>query len=174
MQLTTAQKQALKADIIAASDPECQALEANPTNSDLAFAVKDLYNLTASPDYWVWKTSLTKHDAVSQTSVDSTTFSFTQLISRTVQEQFGWQELWNSTLSCNPSLPNVRQGFADVFSGAQAGPVAQRTHLLAMARRKASRVEKLLAIGAGTTASPSTMGYEGPLSFQDVLDAMQA
>lgn len=175
MPLTTAQKQTLKADIIAASDPACQALEAAPTNSDLAFAVAALYNLTASPDYWAWKTSLTKHEAVSATSVDGTTFSFPQLIARTVQEQFGWQELWNSTLSCNPSLPNVRQGFADVFSGAQAGPTAQRTHLLAMARRKASRVEKLLkSAGDGSTSTPATMGYEGPLSFQDVLDAMQA
>lgn len=174
MPLTLAQKQALKADIIAASDPECVALEASPTNSDLAFAVAALYNLAASPDYWAWKTQLTKHAAVSETSVDATTFSFTQLISRTVQEQFGWQELWNSTLSCNPSLPNVRQGFADVFSGAQAGPVAQRAHLLAMARRKATRVEKLLATGTGSTASPATMGFEGPLTFQNVLDAMQS
>lgn len=174
MQLTTAQKQALKADIIAASDPECQALEASPANSDLAFAVAALYNLTASPDHWVWKTKLTKHEAVSETSVDATTFNFPQLIARTVQEQFGWQELWNSTLSCNPSLPNVRQGFADVFSGAQAGPTAQRTHLLAMARRKATRVEKLLATGTGSTASPATMGAEGPLTFQNVLDAMQS
>lgn len=174
MPLTLAQKQALKADIIAASDPECVALEASPTNSDLAFAVKDLYNAAASPDYWVWRTSLTKHAVTSETSVDATTFSFPQLIARTVQEQFGWQELWNSTLSCNPSLPNVRQGFADVFSGAQAGPTAQRAHLLAMARRKATRVEKLLASGSGTTATPSVMGYEVPLSFQDVLDAMQS
>ena len=172
MQLTLTQKQALKADIIAASDPACVAMEASPTNSDLAFAVKDLYNLAASPDYWVWKTNLSKHEATSETSLDATTFSFSQLIARTLQEQFGWQEIWNSTLSCNPSLPNVRQGFADVFSGAQAGPTAQRAHLLAMARRLASRVEKLLATGAGTTAAPSTMGSEGPLSFQDVLDAM--
>ena len=174
MQLTTAQKQAFKADIIAAADAECVALEASPTNSDLAFAVAALYNLIASPDFWVWKTSLTKHAAISETSVDATTFSFPQLIARTVQEQFGWQELWNSTLTCNPSLPNVRQGFADVFSGAQAGPVAQRAHMLAMARRKASRVEKLLATGTGSTASPATMGAEGPLGFQDVLDAMQS
>ena len=174
MPLTLAQKQTLKADIIAASDAACVALEAAPTNSDLAFAVKDLYNATASPDYWVWKSRLGKHETVSETSVDATTFSFSQLIARTPQEQFGWQELWNSTLTCNPSQANVRQGFADVFSGAQAGPVAQRTHLLAMARRKATRVEKLLATGAGTTAAPSVMGYEGPLSFQDVLDAMQS
>jgi hypothetical protein len=174
MPLTLAQKQTLKADIIAATDQACVDLEATPTNSDFAFAVAVLYNLTASPDYWVWKSSLSKHSVVSEASVDATTFSFSQLIARTVQEQFGWQELWNSTLTCNPSQTNVRQGFADVFSGAQAGPVAQRTHLLAMARRKATRVEKLLATGTGSTASPAVMGYEGPLSFQDVLDAMQS
>jgi hypothetical protein len=174
MQLTTAQKQTLNADIIAAADADCAALEASPDNSDLAFAVASLYNQPAAVDHWVWTTSLTKHAAVSETSVDATTFSFTQLIARTVQEQFGWQELWNSTLSCNPSLPNVRQGFADVFSGAQAGPLAQRTHLLAMARRKATRVEKLLATGTGSTAVPAVMGSEGPLTFQNVLDAMDS
>ena len=172
MPLTTAQKQTLKADIVAATDTECVALEASPTSSDLAFAVAALYNLPAAVDHWVWKTSLTKHAAVSETSVDGTTFSFTQLIARTVNEQFGWQEMWNSTLSCNPSLPNVRQGFADVFSGAQAGPTAQRAHLLAMARRLATRVEKLLATGTGSTGTPAVMGYEGPLSYQDVIDAM--
>lgn len=174
MPLTTVQEQALKADIIAAADAECVALEASPGNSDFAFAVAALYNAVASPDHWVWKTSLAKHQVTSETSVDNTTFSFPQLIARTPQEQFGWQELWNSTLSCNPSLPNVRQGFADVFSGAQAGPTAQRAHLLAMARRKASRVEKLLAAGTGSTASPATLGYEGPLRGQDVLEAMDA
>lgn len=173
MPLTQAQKTALKNDIIAASDPDCVALEASPTNSDFAFSVAALYNAPAAIDHWAWKTQLTKHQVVSEASVDGTTFSFTQLISRTPQEQFGWQELWNSTLTCNPSLANVRQGFADVFSGAQAGPVAQRTHLLAMARRKSSRVEKLLATGTGSTGSPATMGYEGPLGFQDILDAMQ-
>lgn len=165
--LTTDQQTALRNDVLA--DPVLSVL---PPNSDSAFEIARVYNLTATPDFWVWKTALTKQEVVSQTSVDNTTFSFPQLIARTVQEQFGWQELWNSTLTCNPSLPNVRQGFADVFSGAQAGPTAQRTHMLAMARRKASRVEKLLAAGTGSTASPATMGYEGPIGFQEVKDAM--
>ena len=107
----------------------------------------------------------------SATSVDGTTFSFPQLIARTVQEQFGWRELFNGSESCNPSLPNVRQGFADVFSGAQAGPTAQRTHLLAVSRRLATRFEQVFASGTGSTASPATMAVEGPVSYQDIEQA---
>lgn len=173
MQLTLSQEQALKADIIAASDPACVALEASPTNSDLAFAVKDLYNATASPDYWVWRTSVSKKEIVEQTSIDATTFTWAGngFITRSAGELECWNQLFNSTLTCNPSLPNVRQAFQDVFSGT-GNAAANRTHLLACGRRKASRVEKLLATGDGSTGTPATMGAEGPLSFQDVLDAM--
>jgi hypothetical protein len=166
MALTTAQKTTVKADI-----EGDVVLNAFPNNSDGAFAIAALYNATASPDHWVWRTLVSKNEMTSSTSGDGTTFSFPQLIARTVQEQFGWRELFNGTESCNPSLPNVRQGFADVFSGAQAGPTAQRAHLLAMARRKATRIEKLLATGTGSTASPATMGFEGAVSFQDIQDA---
>lgn len=175
MQLTTAQKQALKADIIAATDPECVALEASPTNSDLAFAVAALYNLTASPDFWVWRTSVSKKEIVEQASVDATTFTWAGngFITRSAGELECWNQLFNSTLSCNPSLPNVRQAFQDIFSGT-GNAAANRTHLLAAGRRKATRVEDLLATGTGSTASPATMGSEGPLTFQNVLDAMQS
>lgn len=165
MELTDAQVVTLKADILA--DP---VLAAEPMNSDGAFAIAAAYNLEATPltPFWVWRTLVTKNEMTSNTSDVATTFSFPQLIARTVQEQFGWRELFNGSDSCNPSLPNVRQGFADVFSGAQAGPVAQRAHLLAISRRKATRIEKLLATGTGSTTSPGTMGFEGPVSYQQI------
>lgn len=175
MQLTTVQKQTLKADIIAAVDQVCADLEANPTNSDLAFAVAALYNAVASPDYWAWRTSVSKKEIVEQTSIGGTTFTWAGngFITRTAGEIDCWNQLFNSTLNCNPSLPNVRQAFVDIFSGT-GNAAANRTHLLNCGRRKASRVEKLLATGAGTTGSPSTMGSEGTLTFQDILDAMQS
>lgn len=180
MQLTTAQQQALKADIIAASDPACQALEADPTSSDLAVAVAALYNLNASPDYWVWRTSVAKHELVNTTSIDvdgTTPRNFIWIgngfITRSAGEQAAWRELFNGTDSTNTSLSNVRQAFTDIFSGT-GNAASNRTHLANVARRKASRIEKLLATGAGTAASPSTMGSEGPLSYPDVLEAMKS
>jgi hypothetical protein len=166
MALTTEQKTAVKADI-----EGDVVLNAFPNNSDGAFAIAAIYNTLASPDTWGWRTYVSKNEITSSAGPEGTTFSFPQLIARTAGEQFGWRELFNGTESCNPSLPNVRQGFADVFSGAQAGPTAQRTHLLAVARRKLTRLEKLLASGTGSTGSPATMTFEGQVGYQDIQDA---
>lgn len=164
MSLSPEQLLAIKTDILANPD-----LSSQPANTDGDFEIARLYNLPASPDFWVWKTKLLKHDATDSTSPDATTFSWPAYISRSQGERDGWREIWNSTLSVNPSLANVRQAFADIFSGAAGA--ANRTHLNAMARRSASRIEKLLATGTGTTASPATMGYEGPISYREIQTA---
>jgi hypothetical protein len=166
MALTTAQLQALKADI--AADP---ALKDLPRNSDSAFAIADAYNLPANPDFWVWKTTLRKIDVVSETGPDGTVFSWSSYIARSAAEQNAWAQNWNSTLTVNPSLPQVRAAFADIFSGSNNNAPATRTHLLAMARRKATRAEKLFATGTGTAATPATLTFEGALRFSDVEQA---
>jgi hypothetical protein len=84
--------------------------------------------------------------------------------------------MFNGTYTCNPALVNVRQGFADIFSGGTG--VAQRAHLLGICRRKASRVEKLFAVlsaappttsgNLGSVTSVATMLFEGPVSPTDV------
>lgn len=182
MPLTLQQKQALKADIIAATDPECVALEADPTNSDKAFAVAALYNLTASPDYWVWRTRVTKDEITNQTSQDGTNFTWAGngYITRSAGEQSCWQQIFNGSNSVNPSLANVRQAFTDIFSGT-GNAASNRTHLLVVARRKATRLEKLFAIDTpgsggtrGTTADPDTLVVEGAISYDDVLQAMKS
>lgn len=167
MSLTPAQLQTLKADIAADS-----VLNAFPNNDDGAFAIAAAYNLAASPDYWVWKTSVTKSELVNSTSVDATTFNWTGngFIGRTVGELTAWQEMFNGSGAVNPSLPNVRQAFADIFSGT-GNATANRTHLLAVARRKATRIEKLFATGSGTTATPSILAFDGNINFIDVSQA---
>ena len=165
MALTTQQLATIKADILA--DP---VLSAQPANTDGDFEIARLYDLPASPDFWVYKTRLSKHEVTSEASVDGTTFAWTGtgFITRSQGERDAWRELWNSTLTVDPSQANVRQAFADIFSGATAPAPANRTHLSACARRKASRIEKLLASGTGTTGSPATMGFEGPISYRDI------
>lgn len=162
--LTPQQQTALKAHIDASPD-----LSVFPNNADGNFAIADLLNLDAAPDWWVWRTRLEKHTVTDETSPEATTFSWPALGARSASEQFIWRELWNSTLSCNPSLPQVRQGFADVFSGGTGATM--RTHMLAMARRKATRVEKVLSSGTGTAAAPATLTFEGQISYQDVEEA---
>lgn len=163
MSLTPAQNATLKADIIADG-----TLNAQPMNSDGAFAIAAAYNLQAAPDFWVWRTSVTKSEIVQKTSQDSTVFAWTGtgFITRSVGEQAAWRELFENG-ACNPSLPNTRQAFQDIFSGGTAPAPANRTHLLAVARRKATRIEKLFATGTGSTASPAAMVIEGSISYQD-------
>jgi hypothetical protein len=165
MALTTAQLQALQAEIEA--DP---ALDNQPMTPDGHVAVAAALNLSASPDFWVWRTSVSKAEYTQFTSVDGTTFNWTGagFITRSQGERDAWHELFNSNEACNPSLANVRQAFQDIFSGGTAPAPANRTHLATVSRRKATRAEKLLATGTGSTASPAVMGFEGDLSGDDV------
>lgn len=168
--LTLSQFTTLKNDILA--DP---VLSTFPHNSDGAFAVADLYALNAVPDFWVWRTDVTKEELTNSTSVDGTTFSWTGagFIARSQGERDAWRELFNIKGMVNAALPQVRNAFLDIFSGATAPAPANRAHLATIARRMANRAEKLFATGAGSTASPATMSFEGRLSYQEVLTAME-
>ena len=165
MILTFAQLTILKTDIVA--DP---AFALIPMTPDGAFEIAAVYNLNAVPDFWVWRTSITESECVNTTSVDATTWSWPQYIARSQAERDGWTALFRTGV-VSPAQPNVRQAVADIFSGAGAAPVAQRTHLLTISRRKATRAEKLFASGTGSMAAPATMGPEGILSYTDVQTA---
>ena len=162
MQLSTAQLQALKTWVIANASGVFDQATANTLNA------------IASPDFWVWRTSVTKAECVQTASVDGTTFNWVGngFITRSVGEQTAWRELFNHTESVNPSLANVRQAFADIFSGT-GNAAANRTHLLTIARRKATLGEKTLGNGTGSTANPATMGSgaEGEVTLQNLVDA---
>ena len=168
MALTAAQQAALKADILADA-----TLNAYPDNSDGAFAIAAAYSEPASPDFWVWRTAVTREDITDKASVDGTTWSWPSFIARSGGEQAGWSEILAGG-TVNASLPNVRQAFADIFSGGASSAPQQRAHLLAVARRLATRAEKLFATGTGSTGSPGTMTLEGNLSYQDVLEARRS
>lgn len=156
MALTTAQLLTLKADI--AADP---VLSAFPNNSDGAFEIAAAYNQVFIPAFRVWKTDVPTKDA-------KKAMVWTEYIGRSVGERDAWQfMLSNGTI--NAADTNVRQGIADIFSG--PGGATTRANLTAIAKRDATRAEKLFATGTGTELSPATMVFEGNLSYQDVQDA---
>jgi hypothetical protein len=170
MALTSAQLSTVKADILANAD-----LNVFPNNSDGNFAIAALYNRPASPVFWVWRTQVTKSELVNNTSLDAdgvTTRTFnwtgTGFITRSQGERDAFNALFNGTNSVNPSLPQVRQAFLDIFSGATAPAPSNRTHLGNISRRESSRIEKLFATGTGSAASPATMGFEGSVTYQDI------
>jgi hypothetical protein len=157
MALTTAQLQALKAAINADG-----ALAALPHNDDAAFTIAAAFNALASPAFIVWRTNIPTKD---------------------VRKVVVWTEMngiaqvplmnWYSGILANgivdASDANVRQGIADIFAG--PGAAATRTALVAMAKRSATRAEKLFATGTGSDGSPAVMVFEGNLSYQDVVSA---
>jgi hypothetical protein len=68
----------------------------------------------------------------------------------------------------DPSRSDVRSYWANTFSGALGGQgQATRDALEALWRRLASRAEKALATGTGSTATPASLGFEGAISIAD-------
>jgi hypothetical protein len=167
--LTPAQSSALKAAIQA--DPTLNAL---PNEPDSNAAIADAFNAEAAPAFWVLRSSVREAEYTAQPSVDGTVWSWPAYIARSQGERDAWGRMFAATGTVNPSLPNVQQAFADIFSGTAAAPVAQRAHLTACSRRKATRIEKLYATGTGSAATPATMGREGPIGYEDVEAARKS
>lgn len=152
MAFTQEQKDIIKADILA--NPDLSAL---PETGDGSDAIANLYNLPASPDYIVWRTNVPVEEIMSNG------FVWTAVDSLTVGKARIWD--WMTRVGfVNPSKSNVRQGIADCFGAASAMVAGILPHC----KRKATRLEKLLATGAGTDASPSIMSFEGTVSYWDI------
>jgi hypothetical protein len=165
MALTAAQLDLLATDI--AADPTLSSL---PHNADSATVVCAAYNQPDVPAFWVWRTSLPEQDIYEATTVDGTVWDWTTYIQQTVQERDAWACMFHPGV-INPSLPQTRAGYTKIFSGSGALVVAQRTHLLTLSRRQATRAEALFATGAGTTAAPALLTFEGLLTESEVEQA---
>lgn len=126
-------------------------------------------NVTAAPDFFVTKTSLSRHDILTATSGEGTTFAWAggAYITRAQGERDAFREMFNSTGTVNPTLASITAAFADIFSG--AGGAGNRTHIAAISKRKATRAEKALATtpGTGLLASPATLTFDGSVSTEE-------
>jgi len=156
--LTPAQLQTLKADIAASE------FSSYPNDANANFEIAAAYNLTASPDFIVWKTAIPT-SAVKQAVV------WTEYIARSQGERDAFV-LMTADGSVNASDANIRQGFLDIFSG--PGGATTRTNLTAISKRKATRAEKVFASGTGSDPAPASLTFEGSLSFQDVEEARRS
>ncbi len=163
MFLTTAQIAIVKANILATP-----VYEAFAKTGDGAQAIADLYNAPVAPVWNVWKTSVSEQDIVSTPSPLGTLFSWTAYINRSEGERAAWGRLFAMGGMVNPSLPNIQTAINDIFSGAGQIPVDQRAHIFSCFKRTATVLEKLLSTGVGSVASPATMGFWGPVTYQDI------
>lgn len=174
--LTPAQLATLKSHINASND-----LNVYPNNSDGNFAIAALLNLSASPDYFVWRSSVTRQDVYNSVGDGSSSWNWSTYKAQSVTEQNAWTQMFMGD-QCNFGQLNNRVGVQTIFTGS-APQNAQRDHVLSVGRRKATRLEKLLAIAVvsppantgnntgtarGSTTNPDVLGYEGSVDFNDV------
>lgn len=159
--LSPAQKVTLKAHVLANQDTATLYTDGNLTG------LADALNATASPSFWVWRTNVTRSELYHGTSPDGTTWNWTTYKAQSQTEQGAWVQMFMGD-QANCALPNLRAGIAAIFTGS-AQQNAQRDHCLATCRRLASRIEKLLATGTGSSVSPATMTFEGTLFYGELI-----
>lgn len=163
-QLTLTQIQALKTACIA-DVAVCKPLHdaaANGTGSDEALAA---YFNADTVTFVVWRTNVTRAEIYHRTSADGTTWNWTTYKNQSIAEQNAWVQMFMGD-QADFSLPNLRSGVDAIFSGSGA-PATQRAHVAAIAKRSATRAEKTLAAGTGTSASPATMTFQGQVSSSE-------
>lgn len=161
MTLTVEQKATLKTHILANQDTATLYTDGNLDG------LAGLLNAQASPAFWVWRTNVQRREIYHSTGPEGTTFNWTIFKAQSVTEQGAWREMFMGD-EADFSLQNLRAGIANIFSGS-AQQNAQRDHCLAVGRRLASRIERLLATGTGSTASPGTMTFEGVLPYTELI-----
>lgn len=171
MQLTTSQRAALKA--FCEGDATLNGLRLEGNYDGILTALAQL----ATPAFTVYPTAVHEHQITREVSGEGTSWSWPAYIARSQGERDGWARMFNGDFTINPSLPNVRQAFADIFSGSGNNAPAQRTHLAAVCKRAATVLEKLFATGAGSLASPATLGVdaqgayiEGPIDLLQLVN----
>ena len=158
MILTTTQLQTIKAAIL--SDP---VLVAQPMDGNGNGFIADAFNAPASPVFTVWKTRV-QIDEIGDNFVATDLAGLSTLNSTRLQTIVAF-----SSVGVNPSLADRRAFFDDIFSG--AGGVATRARLLILWKRLATRIEKLLAVGTGSSAVPAILTVEGEITSLQIDQA---
>lgn len=172
--LTTPQLQTMKANLAASADlveagtPDCGAfvgvaVNAVPNTGDGNFCLARVYARTAAPDFFVWRTNVSRADIYNGNPQPENSFwNWTTYKNQGVAEQNAWVQMFMGD-QADFSKANVRAGVAAIFTGsAQAN--AQRDHVLATGRRLANRFERVFATGVGSIAAPGTLVFEGTVS----------
>lgn len=199
MPLTPAQNTLLKADIAAntATIPADQPwsnsfagvqVNAIPNTGDGNATIAGWYSQTAAPDYFVWRdlpmetvlnlvtfANMTPADAVPTTP--ALTVDVWRARSLACQgKQFNLQNLTLGRTVAPMKRLNYRAALQDCLSNLPAGVAgaliaANWNGVRDAAKFTALRVEKVLATGTGTFATPSDLGYEGTVTAGDVETA---
>jgi len=157
--LTTAQKVIVKAYVEADG-----TLNQIPHTADGADAIAQAFKVIAAPPFVVWKSNVTIAEvgrAIVATGLTSLTTANTSRLG--VFAQLNPEGL-------DPARIDHRTALDDIFSVASG--TSTRDALLALYKRSANILEKILATGTGSDASPATMGFEGSVGYTEIASAM--
>lgn len=165
MSLTPAQLTALKAAILAEATPAFVTLR--QANDEQGMA--DWYN--ADSTFYAWRTSVSRAEIYNKTSAEATNWSWTFYKNQSAVEQNAWVQMFMGD-QADFSQDNLRAGIAVIFTAASA---ANAVHAQAIGKRLATRGERVYAAGTGTQLVPGKFGgFQGPLTAQNISDALRA
>ncbi len=120
-----------------------------PNTGDGNFAVAGWYNQVSTPNYWVWKKTVSRAEVYHLTSPDGTVWNWSTFKAQSATEQTAWIQMFMGDVAPFYLL-NFRDGVFAVFSGS-AAQNNQRAHIFASGRRQATYFEKLYATVPTTT-----------------------
>lgn len=177
--MTPAQLASIKADVLAQPDLAEMWSIGSPGG------VADAYNAIASPDFFVWQTAVPASDIMDAitwanfTPADAPDGTQTWM-NRSLAcqgKQFNIQTLLVGRETINASRANIRNGLQDALTAIPSGAGGTNksggwTTVQTAIQRKATRLEKLLATGTGSSASPATMTFEGAIGYTTIIEAM--
>jgi hypothetical protein len=180
MSLTSGQLAALKADILADG-----TLNAKPNNQDGDLEIAAAYNLTAVPDFTVWRSTTTTDEIfngvtwanLTPNDAPDGTQTWLNRALACQGKQFNVQTMLSGRATLASGKTNVRAGLQDALSNVPSGAAgatvsAGWTVVRDSMKRNATRGEKLFATGGnGAFATPADLAFEGNLSWQDVYNA---
>jgi hypothetical protein len=157
MALTSAQKQTLKAALLA--DP---AVSQTFIDGNLQ-GTADYLNAAADPVFWIWK------NLVTQDEIMQNGFDWVRVDNLSVGKARIWEWLFqNQARSINPSKANVRAGIQECWKGT-APDLAVQAAVLAHCKRGATRLEQIFATGTGSEADPAVGTVYGALSYTELI-----
>lgn len=194
MILTSAQLAAIKADILANSD-----LNVFPNNSDGNVEVAKLYNLFASPDFYVFRSNIPPAEIFDQVTwanytpagvADLTNAALVTARSQLCQgKQFNLQIMLQGQSTFNAGRATLRAGLNDATTALPSNEDGSTrsggwTNILPILRRLGTRIEKLFAVQTsgvgvaggdplGATTNPALLVVEGNISYQQVTQARE-
>jgi hypothetical protein len=161
MALTPEQLPALKAAILAETDPAF--VELRQANNEEGMAA--WYNVAGT--FVVWRTSVTKAEIQA-----SPAFDWTRVDNLSVGKARIWDQMFYGG-AINASQQNYRTGVEAVWVGTQAD-LNVRAAVFAVMKRAALRGERVFATGTGTDAVPGLLTFEGTITAQNTSDALRA